>query len=91
MFGVQGADMAFRAGGETGALCRQVDWSATGFGPVADWPESLCAMVGLCLASGFPMALCWGKRLSHLYNDGFRAILGARHPEALGMDTAEVL
>jgi PAS domain S-box-containing protein len=37
------------------------------------------------LASGFPMCVRWGPELVMIYNDGYRSILGARHPQAFGL------
>ncbi|NMG55758.1 sensor domain-containing protein [Aromatoleum aromaticum] len=71
-------------GGETGALVRGIDWDRTALGPVAQWPGSLKTVVALVLGAGFPAALLWGAELVQIYNDGFRPLLGARHPEALG-------
>ena len=36
-------------------------------------------------ASGFPMCVRWGPELVMIYNDGYRSILGARHPHAFGL------
>ncbi|KAI5913049.1 EAL domain-containing protein [Azoarcus sp. PA01] len=71
-------------GGETGALVRRIDWDRTVLGSVAQWPESLKTVVALVLGAGFPAALLWGADLVQIYNDGFRPLLGARHPDALG-------
>ncbi|QTQ31230.1 sensor domain-containing protein [Aromatoleum bremense] len=71
-------------GGETGNLVRRIDWGRTTLGPVAQWPASLKTAVALVLGAGFPAALLWGEDLVQIYNDGYRALLGARHPDALG-------
>ncbi|MGB6537649.1 MAG: HWE histidine kinase domain-containing protein [Xanthobacteraceae bacterium] len=42
------------------------------------------------LASGFPMAVRWGPDLVMIYNDGYRPILGDKHPWALGMPFRQV-
>jgi PAS domain-containing protein/anti-sigma regulatory factor (Ser/Thr protein kinase) len=60
------------------------DWAGTPLGPRADWPPTLRLMVGIALASGFPMLVFWGRDLVQVYNDAFMPILGARHPAALG-------
>jgi PAS domain S-box-containing protein len=79
-------DRAFLAGGgETGALMRRLDWTASPLGDPASWPQSLRSVVGLLLGSKFPMFVAWGPGLGFLYNDAYAAILGAKHPHALGM------
>jgi signal transduction histidine kinase/ActR/RegA family two-component response regulator len=71
-------------GGETGALIRAIDWSSSSLGPPELWPQSLHSVVNLMLASKFPMFVAWGPELRFLYNDAYTAILGAKHPSALG-------
>jgi hypothetical protein len=42
------------------------------------------------LASGYPMAVCWGPDYIFFYNDSYRPILGStKHPTALGRPTVE--
>jgi len=74
----------FAGPGEMRARCRALDWTATPLGPVDRWPAALGTAVRICLASGFPMAVLWGPELAMLYNDAYRAVLGAKHPGALG-------
>jgi PAS domain S-box-containing protein len=70
---------------EMAALVAAKDWSKTALGPAESWPASLTLTVQLMLASGFPKALRWGPDFVMLYNDGYRAILGDKHPAALGV------
>ncbi|MDR6307818.1 sensor histidine kinase [Pacificitalea manganoxidans] len=56
------------------------DWSGTPLGPMSDWPAALRVALGTLLSSKFPKALCWGPELLTFYNDGFRPILGDKHP-----------
>jgi signal transduction histidine kinase len=72
------------AGGKTGALMREHDWSSSPLGHPVGWPQSLRAVVGLLLQSQFPMFVAWGRDLGFLYNDSYAEILGAKHPAALG-------
>jgi signal transduction histidine kinase/DNA-binding response OmpR family regulator len=51
---------------------------------MASWPQSLRTAVSICTASRYPMAIWWGPEVIQLYNDGYIAALGAKHPEALG-------
>jgi PAS domain S-box-containing protein len=46
--------------------------------------------LGIVLNSKHPMLLAWGPDLICFYNDAYRPILGARHPEALGQPVASV-
>jgi len=77
--------LAFLAGGGAmGALMRAKDWSDLPLGAPETWPQSLRIVVSLMLQSQFPMFVAWGKELGFLYNDAYGAILGAKHPHALG-------
>jgi PAS domain S-box-containing protein len=71
-------------GGETGALMRAHDWSASPLGLPATWPQALKTLVGVMLGSQQPMLIVWGPDYVTLYNDGYAAMCGARHPAALG-------
>ncbi|WP_442320065.1 ATP-binding protein [Catenuloplanes nepalensis] len=63
-----------------------LDWARTGLGPVTGWPQSLRAAVRIVLSSRYPMLLLWGPDLTQLYNDAYSALIGDRHPAALGLD-----
>jgi signal transduction histidine kinase len=76
-------------GGEMGALMRTIDWAQTPLGPVASWPTSLRTMVGVALGNRFPTLIWWSREFVQLYNDGYRVILGAKHPQAMGRSGAE--
>jgi len=64
---------------------RTMDWSKTPLGPEQNWSASLKLIVNLVLASGFPMCVRWGPELVMIYNDGYRSILGAKHPGVFGL------
>jgi PAS domain S-box-containing protein len=70
---------------EMAARVRSHDWSKTALGPVESWPPSLKLIVNVMLASGFPMCVRWGPEFVMIYNDGYRSILGAKHPAAFGI------
>ena len=72
------------------ALIRAKDWSKTVLGASESWSASLTLVVNLILASGFPMAVRWGPDFVMIYNDGYRPILGDKHPGALGLPFREV-
>ena len=67
-----------------GAMMRAHDWSASPLGHPRTWPQALRTTVGLMLNSKFPMFVAWGGELGFLYNDSYIAILGDKHPAALG-------
>src|SRR5918998_69483 len=77
-------------GGEMGALMRAHDWSASPLGAPEAWSQSLRTVVSLLLNSKFPMFVAWGPELGFLYNDSYAAILGAKHPRALGGRFADI-
>ncbi|MBK8159847.1 MAG: PAS domain-containing protein [Rhodospirillaceae bacterium] len=75
-------------GGELGRLIRARemagDWGRHPLGAIATWPQSLKCALGIVLASPVPMTLMWGEAGWLLYNDGYAAIGGPRHPAMLG-------
>jgi PAS domain S-box-containing protein len=84
------AEKLFTGGGELGALMRSYDWSQTSLGLVENWSQSLKTAVRIMLTSRQPMFVWWGKDLINLYNDAYKAILGGKHPEALGQPASYV-
>jgi PAS domain S-box-containing protein len=78
------AEELFPATSEMGKLCRAMDWAATPLGPVEQWPQSLKTAAAMVVRQGIAQALCWGPDLLQIYNDGYREILGDKHPAALG-------
>jgi PAS domain S-box-containing protein len=77
-------------GGEMGELIRLYDWSKTPLGVPQSWPQSLKTCVRIMLTSRQPMWIGWGKELIKLYNDPYKAIVGGKHPWALGKPASEV-
>jgi PAS domain S-box-containing protein len=85
---VRPQSLAFLAGGgELGERMRQKDWSETALGPSANWPQSLKTAVRIMLTSRQPIWIGWGPELIYVYNDPYKAIIGGKHPEALGKPT----
>ncbi|MBW4677631.1 MAG: response regulator [Desmonostoc geniculatum HA4340-LM1] len=85
------ADGNFLLGGhEMGARMRELDWSKTSLGPTQHWPQSLKTAVRIMLTSRQPMFVWWGEELINLYNDPYKAIIGGKHPEALGQPASHV-
>ncbi len=69
-----------------GELIRTMDWSKTPLGPPSTWPQSLRTSVSLCLSSTFPILIAWGPETIQIYNDSYRPICGAKHPESMGQN-----
>ncbi|MGE6761632.1 ATP-binding protein [Corallococcus interemptor] len=78
-------------GGDMGAMMRAHDWSTNSLGLLEQWPQSLRTSVSTMLRSPYPIILFWGPELRMLYNDPFRPILGAKHPQTLGARGSEAL
>jgi signal transduction histidine kinase/DNA-binding NarL/FixJ family response regulator len=75
----------FPGDSEMAARMRMLDWSATDFGPPANWPENLRVAVSICLPCRFPIVIWWGTRFGLLYNDAHLPWLTAeKHPRVLG-------
>ena len=77
-------------GGELGEMIRNFDWSTTPLGPVEKWPQSLRTCIRIMLTSRQPIWIGWGKELIKFYNDPYKAIVGGKHPWALGTPASEV-
>src|SRR5579872_2355898 len=82
-------DKLFPNGGELGRLIREHDWSSTPLGSIEVWPQSLRTAVSMVLYSDFPMIVLWGPELVQIYNDGYRILMGAKHPRGLGQGNRE--
>jgi PAS domain S-box-containing protein len=80
----------FAGDSEMARRCRELDWAATPLGPVASWPAALRTAVRLMLASPVATSLWVGESYTLIYNDRYRLILAAKHPEALGRSGAAV-
>lgn len=77
-------------GGGMGAAIRETAWGRTPLGATASWPPALRMATELVLSMPQPACVCWGPDARLIYNDPYRAILGARHPRALGQPLAMV-
>src|SRR5262245_14592118 len=67
-----------------GERIRAFDWAQTPLGPVHQWPQSLRNAIGLLLPSKAQIVFFWGPELMTFYNDAYRSVFGAKHPDALG-------
>jgi len=70
------------------ALIAAYDWSPS-LGPVADWPQSLKAIVSFLIHSPVPIVLLWGQDGIMIYNDAYSGFAGGRHPRLLGSKVRE--
>jgi hypothetical protein len=84
------AEKLFAGGGEMGARMREMDWAKTPLGSPTQWPQSLKTAVRIMLTSRQAMFVWWGEELINLYNDAYKAIVGGKHPEALGQPASYV-
>ncbi|MCU7549440.1 ATP-binding protein [Chitinophagaceae bacterium LB-8] len=77
-------------GGEMGERIRNFDWSTTPLGAFENWPQSLRTCIRIMLTSRQPIWIGWGKELIKFYNDPYQAIVGGKHPWALGKPASAV-
>ncbi|HET7061559.1 MAG TPA: PAS domain S-box protein [Nitrosospira sp.] len=76
-------------GTEMGELIFTHDWTDSGLGPAQDWPPQLQLAVNIMLRLPFAALLLWGENLVQIYNDGFRNLVGSKHPRGLGQKVSE--
>jgi two-component sensor histidine kinase/PAS domain-containing protein len=69
---------------DCGKLFRDLDWSSTPLGPPETWSVELKTLTNVMLGSLQPMLIVWGPSQTTLYNDGYAAMCGSRHPAAFG-------
>src|SRR6476660_1465094 len=77
-------------GGEMGQRIREFDWASTSLGHPSGWPQSLKTCIRIMLTSRQPIWIGWGKELIKFYNDPYKAIVGGKHPWALGKPASVV-
>lgn len=65
-------------------LFENYDWASTPLGPRESWSDTFQAALNYALANPFPTCVWWGKELVLLYNDGYAAIAGSKHPDIFG-------
>lgn len=76
----------FDEGTPVGRLMARTDWSATPVGEPDTWPETLRVLVRTAQSSRYPMLILWGEQFTQIYNDAYSALIGDRHPAAMGGD-----
>jgi len=79
----------FPGDSEMACILRELDWSKTPLGPVQYWSAALRNMSTFLLANRFPLLLWWGPQFCQIYNDAYRPILGAKHPQFVGRPVSE--
>ncbi len=80
----QGLGPSSASGAGTAALVRAFDWTQTSLGAPETWPKSLVGYVSMILAMPTPAIIFWGPDQIQIYNDGYAAIMGPRHPRYFG-------
>src|SRR5271170_6208 len=76
-------------GGEAAEIIAGFDWAATPLGPIESWPASLKSTIPLILRSPVPIVTLWGEDGIMIYNDGYSAFAGGRHPNLFGSKVRE--
>lgn len=69
---------------DCGRLFRDLDWASNPLGPREEWGVELKTLTNVMLGSLQPMLIVWGPSQITLYNDGYAAMCGNRHPQAFG-------
>jgi PAS domain S-box-containing protein len=65
-------------------LIRDHAWETTPLGPIDGWPPLLRSVTSMMVLSPCAMAIMWGEDGMMLYNDGYAAVVGERHPKLIG-------
>jgi len=71
------------------SLVQGFDWAGSGFGAPQEWPSHLRTSLAMLFDASQPMRLAWGPRRLMVYNEGYAALLGDRHPAAFGRPMAD--
>ncbi|OMP82805.1 Mitotic spindle checkpoint component mad2 [Diplodia seriata] len=66
------------------------DWASTPLGPISGWPDLLRQTAVTILSSPDPRLLLWGRDMCLVYNEACLALIGQKHPRALGRGPAYV-
>ena len=77
-------------GGEMGERMRSLDWSRTGVGEPATWPQSLRTVIRILLTSRFAMWMAWGDELTFFCNDAYLPTTGVKGGWVLGARSDKV-
>ncbi len=74
---------------DTSTLLQVTDWSRTPLGPIAGWPKALRGYAEMVMAMPSPAIIFWGPEQTQIYNQGYAAIMGPRHPRYFGASYRE--
>ena len=77
-------------GSQLAGRIHQHAWNRTCIGALENWPIELRTLVGVVLCARQPMFIAWGAARVLIYNDAYAAVIGAKHPSALGAPPYEV-
>ncbi len=66
------------------SFLRDHDWTGSSLGNPAQWAQPLRSTAVLMMDAPMPMWLGWGADLAMVYNERYAALLGDKHPSALG-------
>lgn len=61
-----------------GLRFRKKKWEETPLGRMEDWSPSLREVVTVIMGAQFPALICWGEKLSLVYNDSCMPLVGGR-------------
>ncbi|WP_254772674.1 PAS domain-containing hybrid sensor histidine kinase/response regulator [Nitrosospira multiformis] len=76
-------------GSEVGEMIFTHDWTDSGLGPISAWPPALRFVVNMILLMPSAVLLLWGPKLIQIYNDSYRDLMAAKHPDGLGQPVSE--
>ncbi|HEU4854481.1 MAG TPA: PAS domain S-box protein [Nitrosospira sp.] len=76
-------------GSEMGELIFAYDWIDSGLGPISAWSPALRFAVNMMLLMPSAVLLLWGPKLIQIYNDGYRNLMAAKHPDGLGQPVSK--
>lgn len=76
-------------GSEMGELIFAHDWIDSGLGSISTWSPALRFAVNMMLLMPSAVLLLWGPKLIQIYNDGYRNLMAAKHPDGLGQPVSE--
>lgn len=63
---------------------RNFDWASTSLGPIETWSNALRSYVLMLMADPRPAAMFVGPKNVIMYNEGYRFVIGSKHPFMLG-------
>ncbi len=70
-------------------LLHSFDWLKTPLGALETWPVAMRSIIDMMLAVPVAITTMWGKQGIMIYNAGYAAVSGSRHPEIFGLPVIE--